>query len=278
MNIKTRNITISISAIVAGLLIGCGGGGGDNSSPAPAPAVSTLTGSYTVSVIDDNVIGATVSAPECAISISNGNGSYTLKECVSAPAIISAVGGFVDTNANGVQDTDEVGQAAPLILKTSQSGVTNAFVVTPLTTLASQESTDLSSLATSLGVTQADLFKDNTANRSLMRAVNAVLISARTAGITKYDTFVADFKELIKNKGSLNAAKADMMDPAKLIAYKAKYGVVFGGFVDDTTGIDLTSNPLASVKAKNTVTAGKIKLGGFVYDGILPNAAISCVR
>lgn len=275
--INSRAIGIIASSIVAGVLIGCGGGGGDSTATTP-PTSSVPTGAYTVSVIDDNVVGATVSAPECATFSSNGGGSYTLKECIAAPSTIIAVGGFVDVDGDGTQDADEASQTAPLMLKVSQSGLTNNFAVTPLSTLASQE-TDLAGLASALGVTQADLFQDNAANRNLMRSVNAVLISAREAGITKYDEFVADLKDQIKAASGttaidrLAAAKTYMAN--HLATYKAKYGVVFGGFVDDTSTLDLAADPLKAVKTANTATNGKVRLGGFVYDAEIPSAAIT---
>ncbi|MCX6073100.1 MAG: hypothetical protein NTY39_02140 [Campylobacterales bacterium] len=267
---------IFLSGVAAAFLVGCGGG----SSPVTTtPNSNVPTGTYTVSIIDDNVVDATVSAPECATFTKNGGGSYTLKECTAAPSTITAVGGFVDVDSDGIQGATEVSQTAPLILMTSQTTIANGFVVTPLTTLASQES-DLASLAVALGVSQADLFKDNATNRNLMRSVNAILISAREAGITQYNAFVKDLKDQIKASGltgiaALVAAKESMMNPANLAQYKAKYGPVFGGFIDDTKDIDLTSSPLAQVKNTNTVTAGKVKLAGFVYDKTIANAAIT---
>lgn len=259
---------IAAAVLVAGALIGCGGGGGGSSSSSS----SVPTGTYNVSVVDDAIVGATVTAPECATFTDNGNGSYTLKECISKPSTITAVGGSFDANGTVVNQT------APLILKTSQLDANGSFVVTPLSTLASQEN-NLSALALALGISEGDLLKDNAANRALMRAVNAILISAREAGITKYEDFVKDLKTLITSSGStgiaaINAAKADMMDPNKLAGYKAKYGVVFGGFVNDTTGVDLSDNPLAQVQAVNTVPAGKVRLGGFVYDSAISNAVL----
>ncbi|MDD2828398.1 MAG: hypothetical protein PHW18_02360 [Sulfuricurvum sp.] len=269
-----RLTTILFSGITTVFLIGCGGGGGDSSSTANPTASNVPTGSYTVSVIDDNISGATISAPECATFSHNGGNSYTLKECIGAPSTITAVGGFVDVDGDGVQGATEVSQTAPLILKVSQTTLTNNFAVTPLSTLASQES-NLSALASALGVNESDFFQDNAANRNKMRAINAILISAREAGITKYDLFISDLKELIKTKGSLAAAQADMMNPANLAAYKTKFGIVFGGFVNDTSNITLDSDPLAQVKAKNTVPAGKVRLGGFVWDGAIADANIT---
>ena len=212
---KIEHKQLLISLITVGFLFtGCGGGGtgdsatastgvenngggtGDSATTGGNGTTTSEPGTYTLSVVDDNIIGATVSAPECATFTENGNGSYTLKECISKPSTITAVGGYIDVNANGVQDSDEASQDAPLKLKVSQSGFTNSFMVSPLTTLATQE-TDLSTLAAKLGVNQADLFKDNANNRNMQRSINALLIAARAAGITKYDTFIKDVKSWI---------------------------------------------------------------------------------
>ncbi len=273
---NTNLTTILLSGVTAAFLIGCGGGGSTASTTPSTPASSVPTGTYTVSVVDDVITGAKVTAPECAKTVDNGGGSYTLKECISAPSTITAVGGSF--SADGVT----INQTAPLILKTSQLDANASFVVTPFSTLASQES-NLTALANALGVDKADLFKDNANHRSLMRAVNAILIAAREAGITKYDMFVGELKEQIKTSSSANstglaalvAAKAYMMNSANLANYKAKYGVVFGGFVNDASALDLTSSPLATVKATNTVTVNKVRLGGFVYDNTIANADIT---
>lgn len=271
--ITSNTIRTLLSGVAATFLIGCGGGGGGTASATGVP-----TQSYAVSIVDDNVVGATVSAPECATFTKNGSGSYTLKECIATPSTITAVGGFVDMDGDGIQDTDEASQTAPLILKVSQSGLTDGFTVTPFSTLASQE-TDLASLAAALGVNQSDLFKDNPNNRNLMRSVNAILISAREAGITKYDIFVKDLKDQIKGASGtaginkLIVAKQYMVTNIDL--YTKKYGVVFSGFVDDTANLNFTSNPLTTVKNTNTVPAKTVRLSGFVYDNTIADANIT---
>ena len=274
-----KRVNILISLATASLLLGgCGGGGGDSAST-PSSPTNVPTGSYNVTVVDDNVVGATVSAPECATFTTNGAGSYTLKECIAAPSTIVAVGGFVDIDGDGVQDSDEASQTAPLKLKVSQTSLTNGFTVTPLTTLASQEDSNLSGLASKLGISEADLFRDVESNRNLQRSVNAILIAAREAGITKYDSFVKELKEQIKSASgngttALTGARSHMA--TNVNAYKGTYGVVFGGFISDTTGIDLSAGSTALTTAKGTIVpAGKVRLGGFIYDGIIANATIT---
>ncbi|MBD3810501.1 MAG: carboxypeptidase regulatory-like domain-containing protein, partial [Sulfuricurvum sp.] len=232
------------------LLVGCGGGGGDDK----ASSTNVPTLSYTVNVADDPIVGARVSAPECAKFIDNENGSYILQECIAKPSTITAVGGSFDMNGATIYQT------APLILKTSQLDGNASFVVTPLTTLASQED-NLSALASALGISEADLFLDRTEHRAKMREINAILNAARSAGITKYEAFVAEFKNQIKNGHGISAAKKYMID--NLETYRNKFGVVFGGFISDLN--DTTP----------TVTTGKVRLGGFVYDAAIPNATIT---
>ena len=88
-----------ISGVVAGLLVGCSGGGGSSSS---TPPVGTL--SYEVSVLDDPIIGTTLTAVGCAKSTPLGAGKYKLEECTAKPTSITAKGGFIDVNGNGAKN------------------------------------------------------------------------------------------------------------------------------------------------------------------------------
>ena len=286
MNVRILKYKKSILAItLASMLVGCGGGGSssDSSSGGNAGAGgnsgggSVPTGTFTVNAVDDSILGAIVTAPECASFSENGSGLYTLKECIGTPSSVNIINGFIDTNSDGMQDDNETSQIAPLKLKVSQSGLNDNFIVTPLTTLAAQD-TDLAALARALGITQEDLFEDNPANRNIQRAVNAMLISARKAGITKFDSFIEDLATQIKdsNATGLNALKSVkqyMQDHKE--SYKNKFGIVFGGFIDDTSALDLSSsNVLSDVEKTHAVPAGKILLGGFIYDTVIPNAAV----
>ncbi|SFV62187.1 hypothetical protein MNB_SM-6-101 [hydrothermal vent metagenome] len=265
-----------ISLVVTGIVLtGCGGGGGGSNTTNTNTNVPQ--GTYKVSVIDDHILGSIVSAPECASYTDNGNGVYTLKECIAMPSTITAVGGYIDTNGNNKQDANETDQVAPLKLKVSQSGLSNSFMVTPLSTLATQEA-NLTALANSLGIDISDFFKDNPNKRNLQRSINALLIAARSAGITKYDTFIKDFEDRIVASTktgllALSDAKQYMKDNEH--SYQSKYGIVFGGFVDDTSGIDLSNGLAALEKANGTnVPAGKVRLGGFIYDDAIAYADV----
>ena len=271
-----------VAFALASFLVGCGGGGSssDDTSGGSAGAGSgnnVPTGTFTVNAVDDNILSAIVTAPECASFSEDGDGVYTLKECIATPSSVNVINGFVDTTENGRQDDNETAQIAPLRLNVAQSGSSNNFTVTPLTTLAAQD-TDLSALANALGISQDELFEDKSENRAIQRAVNAMLISARKAGITKFDSFVQDLVKQIKDSNAtglnaLNAVITYMQTHSD--SYKTKFGVVFGGFIDDTTTLDLSSSDvLSDVEKTHAVTAGKIVLGGFIYDTIIPNAAI----
>ena len=278
MDVKILKYTKGLLAIsLTGLLVGCGGGGSDKDASGGGVGNNIPTGTYTVNAVDDNILGAIISAPECASFSEDGDAVYTLKECISIPSSINVINGFVDTNDNGVRDTNETAQIAPLKLNVSQSGSSDNFTVTPLTTLAAQ-GTDLSALANALGIDENDLFQDNPKNRAIQRAVNAMLISARKAGITKFDSFVEDLVTQIKDSNAtglnaLNAVKTYMENNKE--SYKTKFGVVFGGFIDDTAALDLnSSNVLSNVEKTHAVTEGKIVLGGFIYDTVIPNATV----
>jgi len=273
--LKYKKVILSVA--LAGFLVGCGGGGGGSSESSGGGSSNVPTGAYTVNAADDSIVGAIVSAPECASFSEGGSGIYTLKECISMPSSINVINGFVDTNGNGVQDNNETSQIAPLKLLVSQSGLNDNFTVTPLTTLAAQDR-NLSALANALGVNLGDLFQDKSVNRGLQRAVNAILISARKAGITKFDSFVQDFATQLKDSNgtglaALNDVKTYMKNHEN--SYKVKFGVVFGGFIDDTSTLDLNSSTvLSAVHNTHAVTSGKILLGGFIYDTVIPNAVV----
>ena len=281
MNINVLKFKKGMVAVtLVSFLIGCGGGGSSDTSGGSSGAGSgnnVPTGTYTVNVVDDNILGAIVNAPECASFSEDGDAVYTLKECIGKPSSINIINGFVDTNDDGIQDNNETAQVAPLKLDVSQSGSSDNFTVTPLTTLAAQDS-DLSALAKALGISENDLFEDNPANTAIQRAVNAMLISARKAGITKFDSFVQDLATQIKDSNTtglnaLNAVKTYMKNNIK--SYNTKFGVVFGGFIDDTSALDLTSPTILSdVEKTHAVTAGNIVLGGFIYDTVIPNATV----
>ena len=121
-----------ISIMAAFFIIGCG----ENSSITDAninynpedvfagKSVNVSYEDYKVKVIDDEIVNAKVSAPECQSSEELGNGEYLLKNCVTKPSYINVENGTIgDTN---------VTQTFPLILNVSQSNLDDNFVVTPL--------------------------------------------------------------------------------------------------------------------------------------------------
>ncbi len=258
------------------LLNGCSSSSSDSSKV--TSTVSIASQEYNVSIVDDAIMGAKVSAPECTDYKDNGKGNYTLIGCSMKPSTIEALGGIIDLNNNQQADINETAQTAPLKLRVKQSGLENGFTVSPLTTLASSEDTDLDALANALGITKEQLF--NAENTQLQQAVNILLISARNAGIVKYDTFLKDLQSKItqsSKKGVEAIADAHQYMKNNQAKYREEFGVAFGGFISDTTGLDTTNTKqsLVSIAKQNSVTTGKIKLAGFVYDKVIANATVN---
>ena len=256
-----------MSGVVAGLLVGCGGGGS-------TPAATT---SYTVSVVDDNIVGATLMAGGCTTSKDNGGGIYTLSGCSAQPVSITATGGFIDTNGNGVIDTNESTQDSPLVLRTAQATGTT-FNVTPLTTLAYGLSTaEITTLKAKLG--GIDLFGKEEANKELRQTVNALLAGATESGLD-VSTFGAALANQINSSASTgataikDAVTAIKANPSLLENTFGK--VKISGFLSDSRvdAVNTGSNALTAMVAAK-VPAGKIRISGFIYDDIIKNATVS---
>jgi hypothetical protein len=276
-----KNTPILISTLIGTILLisGCGSSGTQDKTTTPQnTSIPTASQSYNVNIIDEAIIGARVSAPECNTFVDNGNGSYTLKGCLMMPTTIEALGGAIDLNGNGIIDVNETAQGAPLKLRVLQSGLRNDFTVSPLTTLASGSDVNLTQLADTLGIAKDELFSAQ--NTKLQQALNILLISAREAGIVKYDSFLLNLKNKITTSSetglkAIADARQYMKDHQN--DYMQKFGIAFGGFISDTSDIN-TTNPrqtLVAIGEKNNVASGKIKLTGFVYDKIIADANIT---
>ncbi|MCX6073097.1 MAG: hypothetical protein NTY39_02125 [Campylobacterales bacterium] len=259
---------IAVSVVVAGLLIGCGGGGGST------PAATT---SYTVSVVDDNIVGSTLTAAGCTSSTDNKNGTYILSGCSAQPTLITAQGGFIDTNGNGSEDANESTQDSPLVLRTSQTTGT-AFNVTPLTTLAYGLSTaEITALKAKLG--GIDLFGKEDASKELRQTVNALLAGATESGLD-VKTFGAVLARQINSstgtgitgiKEAIATIKANpsLLDPTT-------FGLVkITGFLSDgrVNAVRTGSNVMTAMVAEK-VPDGKIRISGFIYDDVIANAVV----
>ncbi|MFA6144453.1 MAG: hypothetical protein WCW84_05570 [Sulfurimonas sp.] len=257
-----------MSGVVAGLLIGCGGGG---STP-------TTTTSYTVSVVDDNIVGATLIGGGCTTSKDNGGGTYTLSGCSAQPASITAKGGFIDVNGNGTLDTSEATQDSPLIINTAQmSGTT--FVASPLTTLAAGlTESEVTSLATKLGIDKTKLFGTGTETQELRRNVNAILAGASENGLNVLTFGTVLAQQIVNATGTGTTAIQQAVtkiasDPTILSQFGS---VKISGFIADSrvsavrTGADALT---AMAGAK--VTDDKIRVSGFVYDATISGANVS---
>ena len=265
-----RKPQIAVSLVVAGLLVGCGGGGG--STP------STTTTSYTVSVVDDNIVGSTLTAAGCTGSTDNNNGTYTLNGCSAKPASITATGGFIDTNGNGLADTNESTQDSPLVLRTDQATGTT-FNVTPLTTLAyGLSATEITTLKAKFG--GIDLFGKDEAGKVYRQTVNALLAGATESGLD-VKAFGAVLAQQINSSTStgiagIKEAIATIKANPSLLDPQNTFGLVkISGFLSDSRvdAVRTGANAMTAMVAEK-VPAGKIRISGFIYDDIIAGATV----
>jgi len=259
------------------LLIGCGGS--EDSTPTAELPDSSSFSTYSLKLVDDAIVGAKVFAPECSGYEDKGNGHYELTGCYMKPTSIQSLGGFIDLNGNGDIDAEDTAQSAPLKLRISQTSLEDGFVVSPLTTLASSENADLDALARALGLESTEeLF--NETNTELQQAVNLLLISACDAGIVKYDSFIEELQTLVESSTTSGADALKEVQQRFVTnqdEYVNKFGIAFGGFILDTTALDLdnTTDSFATLNLNTSVTDGKIKLTGFVYDMAIADATVT---
>ena len=137
------------------LLVGCGGGSSNTSNIKE------------VKVIDAYVVGAKVCDIKgiCAITDENG----TARADFDLNNTLTSIGGFIDSNFNGIKDSDELD--APFMLAPA-----GASVITPLTTLVAKGA-DINKLSSLIGVSKEDiLHKDpiQSKNVKLIKAINVL--------------------------------------------------------------------------------------------------------
>jgi len=266
-----KHQVLALSAVVAGVLVGCGGGGGST------PAATT---SYTVSVVDDNIVGATVTADGCTgTPTDNKNGTYTLSGCSAKPELITATGGYIDTDNDGTLDDNESTQDSPLVLRTSQATGTT-FNVTPLTTLA-YGLTDAEVVALKAKLGGIDLFGKDEAGKSYRQTVNALLAGATESGLD-VKAFGAVLARQINDTNSTStgataiqgAVTAIKNNPALLENTFGK--VKISGFLSDgrVNAVRTGTNAMTAMVAAK-VPAGKVRISGFIYDDIIGGADVT---
>lgn len=286
-----------LPTVIGGLLIGCGGGdsAGNTSSSHASASVSTgdsygssVTGDradYTVTVADDTIINArliglnyvtnsynrTILTSVCKSFTELGGGTYTLNECTKKPSFVTAVGGFIDTNGNGILDANEATQDAPLTMSTAILTDT-VLSVNPLATLAAGYSTvpgaSFSVLATKLGFTdRVQAFRASSVNQSMNRIVNAVLSSAESSGID-VKVFSADLATRIVASPyvGLSALKGAITELVNAPVSETTYGKArVQSFLHDSRvkAVFDGTDAMSAMTAKK-VTDNNLRITGFV--------------
>ncbi|WP_187646900.1 hypothetical protein [Nitrosophilus labii] len=274
--VSSKILKSCAAAAIVFLLAGCGGGGGGDSTD----TTSSTYSDYTVSVVDDAILGAKMTAIGCSGFEELGNGEYKLLNCVQKPDIIVASGGTMDINGNGIIDDTDVPMGIPLTLDTRQSGANDNFIVTPLTTLAAAaRSSELDTLASKLGITKEELFQDlskDDTKKSILQLVNAQFIAANDNGVIDIPLFMEKFKDYILQSNSTDAATSiqtaisALKSDADTVAIFG--GIGFNGFITEAEDIDV--NDLANYYVNKSVDPDQTVFVGYVYDEILSGATV----
>ena len=270
----------SLSVITSLFLIGCGNGSSvtdaninyDQANIFAAPSVNVNYSDYTVKVVDDAIVNAQVSAPECNSSKEIGNGVYVLLNCTSKPTYISVNSGVIDeTNAT---------QSFPLVLNVAQTNKDDNFVVTPLTTLVATASDEdeIEEVAEKLGLDVEEIFEDpvkvDKNVTPVLQKVNAIYLKAEADGaIANKVKFIDTVREQIKTyakNGDFNVTKV-ASEVEKISQQKPQlFGLVFVSDIKDTKDI---LEEIAKVQNPN-----KVRFLGLVFDDKLANMNIKIYR
>ena len=192
INLSVYASTLLVSSVL--LLSGCGSSSSSNHNNT-APATDNNTSSATpaqtqrnITVVDGYIIGATLTQECSNVSATTGaNGIATAD--FNASCGITATGGTIDVNQNGLKDANEL--TAPT-MKT----VAAKDIISPLTNLIAQGANE-DKLAAALGVAKADLYTDpiatnNTTVAKAFQIAYAVEVGGKTTEfISKVNTFSA---------------------------------------------------------------------------------------
>ena len=274
------------SALLIGTVafIGCGDNGSDidsaninytqNNVFAYIPKNSVKYKEYIVKAVDDPIIGAKVLSKECSSFEENGNGIYTLKNCVSKPKYIVIEGGKIK-NQN-------VTQNFPLILNTKYENNANNFVVTPLTTLvANADDNETKTISEKFGISVDDLFKDPKDVKEvnltkINQQINAIFISSMLSGaISNRINFITAVRNQIEKipikNNDINVSKISTNITQISINKPKFFGLVF---VDLNTSNK--ENVLQEVSKSQNQT--KVKFLGLVFDKAIPYANVEVYR
>ena len=271
-----KKVFTALSVSASFLLIGCGSGGSsvsdaninyDQQNIFAAQAGKVNYKDYTVKVVDDNIMNAKVSAPECEGYKEIGKGVYLLTNCTNKPSFIVVEGGQIGNS--GVE------QAFPLVLNTSQTNLEDNFVVTPVTTLLSDASSEeIDDIASRLGLDRNKIFKDPSNTTDVLQKINAIYLKGVVDGaIANKKKFIDSLRETIKEKVS-TINDFDINTIAKDVEVKSQrnpglFGIVFMGTLPE-------SDPLTQIKELQH--PNKVSFLGLVFDDKVKDANITVYR
>lgn len=279
LNYKGALFSIAAASVI---FAGCGSNDIDDVYAIP----EKTTSNYTIKVVDDDVVGATISTNECTGYEELGNGYYKVSGCYTKPKAIISSGGSIDTTGDGNGDTE---MDFPLILNTDMFEG-ESFVITPLTTLLSTVSdyAELEAIRSSLGFDNIqDMFKDTSDDAdktAIQQQINGFFISAKNSGLdlNKFDLLSEQLRSNIVAKKDAGTAtevllaaqkkfKDDFDDPKLRAELIDSYGIVFSGFVSEPDYNE--TNPKSFLKniSEKYTSNDKTSLvfSGFVYDDII---------
>lgn len=299
INQMVKKIKYVLFIIVYGVLfIGCGGGGSgstETTSPEPAASVtgslstgdayetsSSGTASYYVTVSDDVIVGAHLIATKnvydeygiqrdskvCEGFTELGNGRYSLNNCSTKPAFVTAVGGFIDLNKNNQLDDEEATQISPLVVDTTVLS-DSEFTITPLGTLAAADYTiNRTTLATKLGFTsRAAAFQATSSNISMNQKVNAILSAANSSGFDlQIFTFDLVTRILASSSTGITAIKDAVSSLVNASESQTKYGEarVRSFWSDSRVQAVINGTDAMSAMLSKKVPTGRMRVSGLI--------------
>ncbi|RUM45322.1 MAG: hypothetical protein DSY46_03180 [Hydrogenimonas sp.] len=267
------------------VLTGCGSSSSTSNTleePTSTTSTTLTTSNYDVSVVDESILGAKLTAVGCEGYKELGHGEYRLINCTQKPSIIIADGGFIDRNGDGQIDENDTSMGLPLTLDTRQLDENASLIITPLTTLATSAGTDeLENLAQQLGLTKGELFSDLSQDQEkkvLLQLLNAQFILAQKHGVIDVPHFLQALKEQILSNQTAGSATERIQQAVEAIGQRDDLknlfgGIGFNGFVTEATKI--SPQDIATFYQNEVIPADKTMFVGFIYDETLPDANIT---